>query len=590
MQYQICYDPLKDKAPVGAVKKGTTVTFIIHAEGITPKEVFFMVKEDADLDYAYHLMEKIQNCYKITLNFEKLGHFWYNFKLNFDDYALYLSKTYDTKSYYSEEKGEDFLQLVTSEEYNLDGAMEGGIIYQILVDRFAKVGEVKPREPLILREDWGGGIHKNTNDPLIINLEVFGGNFKGVQSKLEYLKALGVTVIYFNPICMANSSHKYDTADYFQVDSMFGTEEDFKQLIAAAKSLGIKIIIDGVYNHTGSDSIYFNKYNRFETVGAFNSTESPYYSLYDFIEYPNEYQTWWGIDTLPKIRYDAEGYHDLIAGENGVINKFLRLGVFGVRLDVVDELTDKFTKQISDRVKSFGDNRIVIGEVWEDAATKIAYDFRKQYFTQNELSSVMNYPVKESILSYVRNRNPFDLYCTLRMIINSYPKAVQDNLMNFLDTHDTNRIFSELLDISNGDKKIAFKLLKIATVIMFTVVGVPSIFYGDEYGMENNDGSSRGCFDWENYDNEIFDWFRKLTKIRKLEVFKHGDLNILFANDGKFVFERSNESSHIVVATNLKEEPLDINLKGKFVSYFSNKTVDHKTLNMYDFDVFIEEK
>lgn len=590
MQYQICYDPLKDKAPVGAVKKGTTVTFIIHVEGIIPKEVFFMVKEDADMDYAYHLMKKIQNGYRITLNFEKFGHFWYNFKLNFDDHALYLNKTYDTKSYYSEEKGEDFLQLVMSEEYKLDGAMEGGIIYQILVDRFAKVGEVKPREPLILREDWGGGIQKNTTDPLIINLEVFGGNFKGVQSKLKYLKELGVTIIYFNPICMANSSHKYDTADYLQVDSMFGSEEEFKQLIDAAKNLGIKIIIDGVYNHTGSDSIYFNKYNRFDSVGAFNSPDSPYYSWYDFIEYPNEYQTWWGIDTLPKIKYNAEGYHDLIAGENGVINKFLKLGVFGVRLDVVDELTDVFTKKISDRVKSFGDNKVVVGEVWEDAATKIAYNYRKQYFTQNELSSVMNYPVKESILSYVRNRNPFDLYCTLRMILNSYPKAVQDNLMNFLDTHDTSRIFSELLDISNGDREVAFKLLKIATVIMFTVMGVPSIFYGDEYGMENNDGSSRGCFDWENYNNEIFSWFIKLTKIRNLEIFKHGDLNILFANDGKFVFERIDENSHIVVATNLKEEPLELNLKGKFVSYFSNKMVNHETLNMYDFDIFIEER
>ena len=590
MQKQTCFDPLINKSPVGAIVQGEEVTFWIDCSGMQPNEVLFMVKEDADFDYAYYPMKKVQNLYKISKKFDKFGHYWYNFKLIFNDYCLFISKTYDTRSYVSGEKGEDFLQLVTSEKYELDGALEGGLIYQILVDRFASKGKIKSREPLILRDDWGGGITKNTHDPLIINREVFGGNFKGVESKLGYLKDLGVTCIYFNPISMANSSHKYDTANYMTVDPMFGTDEDFESLVKEAKNLGIKVIIDGVYNHTGSDSVYFNKYQRFDSVGAYNSPESKYYPWYDFINYPDEYTTWWGIDTLPKIRYDATGFHDLIAGKGGVIEKFLNMGVFGVRLDVVDELNDNFTKMIAEKVKSFGKNRIVIGEVWEDAATKIAYSMRKQYFTQNELSSVMNYPIKETILSFIRNQNAFDLECTIRMLKNNYPKPVQDNLMNFLSTHDTNRIFSELLMISGGDRERAIRLLKIATAIMFTIIGVPSIFYGDEYGMENNDGSSRGCYDWNNNQNEVSDWFRKLSNLRKEPVFKHGDINILFCNDGKLVYERFDKTGHIIVAANTKDEPLKILTKGNFVSYLSGKQVKETLVEKEKIEILIEKK
>ena len=590
MNNEVCFDPLRFKYPKGAVVKGSKVKFKIQvSEEIKPNYVFLMVKEDSETDYFYHEMTAINGGYETEVTFKSFGHYWYNFKFVFDNHDMYVSKTFDTRSYYSNVKGEDFLQLVTEKEYKLDGAIEGGLIYQILVDRFAKDGEVKCREPLILRDDWGGKLQKNTTDPLVINREVFGGNFKGVISKLNYLKDLGVTVIYFNPISQASSNHKYDTADYMKFDDMYGTDEDFKLLVSKAKELGIKVIVDGVYNHTGSDSVYFNKYNRYKTVGACNSEKSQYYNWYSFINYPDVYEAWWGIDTLPKVRRDAKEFHELIAGENGVIAKYLNMGVFGVRLDVVDEISDDFTKLISDRVKSYGENRIVMGEVWEDAATKISYSERRKYFTQNELSSVMNYPIKESIINYIKSQNPKDFESTVRMLLNNYPKPVQDNLMNFLGTHDTSRFYSELIYASNGDRDIAFKLLKIATILMFTVIGVPSIFYGDEYGMENNDGSSRGCFDWENYNNEIFNWYMTLTKIRKIKVFKHGDMNILFAKNGKIVFERVSENERVVVCTNISDDPLEVNLQGNFISYFTHEEKNKFDLNKYEFDVLIEK-
>lgn len=584
------YDPLLFKFPKGTISKGTEVKFEIEvSETQSPNEVYLMIKHDDEADYFYEKMQKNENKYQKNLKFSRSGHFWYNFKLVYNDYSLFVSKTYDNYSYVSDSKGEDFLQLVTEEEYKCTNSMQGGIIYQIFVDRFCKVGEVKPREPLVLREDWGGAIKKNTTDPIKINEEVFGGNFKGITSKLDYLKNLGVTVIYMCPISEAYSNHKYDTANYMNVDDMFGSEADFKELIDKAKAKGIKIVIDGVYNHTGSDSIYFNKKGRYDELGAYQSQDSKYYSWFDFINYPDEYMTWWGIDTLPKVKGECTEFQNYIAGDGGVIEKFMKLGVSGVRLDVVDEIPDSFVKMIEKKVHEFGKDNIVMGEVWEDAGTKIAYSTRKKYFAENELNTVMNYPIKESILNYIKFGEPFELVSTTRMLQNNYPKVVQDNLMNFLTTHDTGRFRSEIEAIAGGDKELADKLMKIASALTFTVSGVPSIFYGDEYGMENNDGSSRGCFDWQNYQNDIFEWYKKLSQIRKLRVMKDGDMNILYAKEGKFIFERVNENERVLVMTNLGDAPLSINLnKGNFVSFLTGDKIERLKLKKYEIEIIID--
>jgi glycosidase len=591
MDNKIKYDPLLFKCPKGPVEKDTTVTFFLSVDdSCAPNEVLFMVKSDEDADYACVPMQKVQNGYQIEHKFENFGHFWYNFQLIFNGYSLFVNKTYDSFSYVSQDKGEDFFQSVLSKAYTCTDSLQGGLIYQIYVDRFCKKGHVEAREPLIMRHDWGGGIQKNTKDPLVINREVFGGNFAGIVSKLDYLKDLGVTTIYLNPIGMANSSHKYDTADYMRVDPMFGSEAEFKELVDKAKQHGIGIVFDGVYNHTGSDSIYFNRYNRFDTLGAYKSQKSKYHKWYDFIDYPNVYQSWWGIDTLPKVKTDCEEFQDYIAGKNGVLDKFLKLGVKGVRLDVVDEISDDFVKKIAERVLSNGENNVIMGEVWDDAATKIAYSDRKRYFCDHELNSVMNYPVKESILSYIRDKHPTDFVSTIRMLQNNYPKVVMDNLMNFLDTHDTGRLYSDLINIAGGDRKLGTTYLKIASLLSFTVVGVPSIFYGDEYGMENNDGSSRGCFDWKNYKNEIFEWYQQLTKIRKLKVMKDGEMNILYSRNGKLVFERLSKDERVIVLVNMTDTPLQINLQGKYKSFFTNKKRNSFKLEKYKFEVLIEEK
>ena len=585
------FDPLLFKCPKGPVAKGTEVNFKLEVEeDVIPNEVYLMIKDDEAWEYTYEKMQKNQKYYEKNLKFDFSGHFWFNFKLVFEDKELYVSKTYDNYSCVLEYKGEDFLQLVTEEEYSCTNSMQGGIIYQIFVDRFCRVGKVTPRFPLVLREDWGGAIKKNTTDPILINEEVFGGNFKGITSKLDYLKDLGVTTIYMCPISEAHSNHKYDTANYMNVDSMFGSEDDFKELIDKAKEKGMQIVIDGVYNHTGSDSIYFNRKGRYAEAGAFQSQDSKYFKWFDFIDYPKVYEAWWGIDTLPRVRGNCTEFHDYIAGKGGVIEKFMKLGVAGVRLDVVDEISNEFVNKISSKIKEFGKNKIIMGEVWEDAGTKIAYSNRRKYFTQNQLNSVMNYPIKESLLNYIKTGETYDLVSTIRMLQSNYPKVVRDNLMNFLTTHDTVRFRSELETISGGNKEVADKLMKLASAISFTMVGVPSIFYGDEYGMENNDGSSRGCFDWDNYQNEIYKWYKQLALIRKLSVMKDGELNILYSKYGKFVYERVNDEQRVVVLSNMQHTHLRVNLNGNFVSLISGEPVSVVNLGKYDIEILIEMK
>lgn len=606
------YDPLKMKLPKGAVVKGTDVKFYVCTKANAGvKNVVLMLHDDFHSDYLYiqpntkesffgkfnknlYGKEFDIDRYEFSAKFETKGHFWYNFKLETEFGDRFLSKTYSNFSCVLTEKGEDFFQLVTDENYATPGdILEGGVIYQIMVDRFCKVGEPKVRKPLIYRKDWGGDICKDTTDPIKINQQVFGGNFKGVISKLDYLQELGVTAIYLNPVCQADSHHKYDTADYMHFDEMFGTDEDFKKLTSEAKHRGIKVFVDGVYNHTGSSSIYFNKEKYYGDGGAYNDPKSPYHDWYEWVNYPDEYNCWWGIDTLPNVRDDNESFRKYITGENGVIDKYMKLGACGVRLDVADEISDEFLKLVSNRVKKNNPNGLVMGEVWEDAATKISYSKRREYFSNNELNSVMNYPVKESILSFIKTQEPFDFVSTTRMLQNNYPEKVQHNLMNFLGTHDTGRIMSELECIAGGDKTLAIKFLKIAAGLAFTVTGVPSIFYGDEYGMENSDGNARGCFDWNNTGFEITSIFKKLAEIRKLEVFKNGDMNILEASNGKLIFERINKTQRVVVLTNMREDSLKVDLNGNFVSLLSEKKYEKGSsfkLNYLGFEILKEEK
>ena len=295
-------------------------------------------------------------------------------------------------SYHSESK---FSLLVYEDYFRAKEWFGKGIMYHIFVDRFNK-GEIAPyyREDYVINDDWYNGIPqyaKNPGEPLKNNM-FFGGNLKGIEDKLDYLESLGTKVIYLSPIFKAYSNHKYDTGDYMTVDEMFGGEEAFVSLLNKAKEKGMSIILDGVFNHTGDDSLYFNKYGKYDSDGACNCENSPYKNWFNFKCYPCDYDSWWGIDILPKLNQNNEDCRNYFVGDNGVIEKYTKMGIGGWRLDVADELPDEFLYQLRERVhKNSNGEGIVIGEVWENAAVKTAYGHRRNYFHGRQLDSVMNY-------------------------------------------------------------------------------------------------------------------------------------------------------------------------------------------------------
>ena len=427
--------------------------------------------------------------------------------------------------------------------------------------------------------------HDNLNDTpnyapdkngKVLNNDFFGGNLQGIIDKLDYLKSLSVSIIYLNPIFKSYSNHHYDTGDYLTIDPNLGTEKDLIELIHCADNLGIKIILDGVFSHTGDDSLYFNKYNNYSGIGAYQSKNSPYFKWYDFTVFPTKYSSWWGIDILPQVNELEPSYNNFINGADGVITHYTRLGLCGWRLDVADELPSQFIKNLNKAVKSVNNNAIVIGEVWEDATNKISYGERRSYFYDEQLDSIMNYVIKDAVIEYVKTGNVDRLSYAVKEQVDHYPKAVLPLLMNLLSTHDTYRLITALAgkDMNGKTKaemackklteeaKIKGKLMvKQATLIQYTLYGMPSIYYGDEIDLEGYvDPLNRKYFTWDNMDKDLLDWFKKLGKIRsKVPALKYGDFSEVFAKDSVYVFKRSLDDDYILTAINLSDSSYKIN-------------------------------
>ena len=261
-------------------------------------------------------------------------------------------------------------------------------------------------------------------------------------------------MIYLNPISKSFSSHRYDTGDYKSPDPMLGTMADFTALCDAAHAKGIKVILDGVYSHTGSDSLYFNRKGSFPGIGAYQSKSSPYAGWYTFHSWPNRYESWWGFDTLPTVQKMHPDFVEyIITGEDSVVAHWLRAGADGFRLDVVDELPDEFVLLLKRRIREIKPDALLMGEVWEDASNKEAYGHRRRYFVDGELDSVMNYPFRTAIMNFVRKMDGGEqLKNTVMSIAENYPPQVLSCCMTLLGSHDTPRILTALVDDFNGSR------------------------------------------------------------------------------------------------------------------------------------------
>ena len=455
----------------------------------------------------------------------------------------------------------------------------GATIYQIFPDRFRKSGDCDltgKLTPYTVHPSWNEEVDwRPTEDDLVLNNDFFGGNFRGITEKLDYIADLGVNLLYLNPISKSFSSHRYDTGDYKTPDPMLGTEADFAELCRQAHARGIRVILDGVYSHTGSNSPYFNREGQFDSLGAYNSQESPYYSWYTFQHWPDRYTCWWNFDTLPTVnKLDPAFVNFIIADEDSVVAHWMKLGADGFRLDVADELPDEFIRLLRRRIKAINPDALLLGEVWEDASAKIAYNRRRTYFTAGELDSVMNYPFRTAIIDYVRGHDGgAALKETVMSIVENYPPEVVQCNMNLLGTHDTPRILTALVDDFNGTREemskrhlsrnqfdIAYDRLLMAAFLQYTLPGSPSLYYGDEAGMEGGrDPFNRRPYPWGRENTEILDHFRHLGKLRREHpAFRLGDIRFFQAGDRHIGFTRSYAGKTYRVCCNRSADPWEV--------------------------------
>ncbi len=556
-----------------AFPKGSDIVFTLVIEGVNCEKAWFYIGNDEKVLFEREIRphnESYGCAVNITLKTSELcrneGLFFCHFEVLSGGKRYYTS--FDGKNCKMEDRFVNETQvLVYDEQYESPDWIVGGAMYQIFPDRFARGGIIKKREDAVYDGNWENGTPEYPKyvGEAFPNNKHFGGTLYGVVEKLDYLKSLGINCIYLNPIFNAYSNHKYDTADFMSVDKTFGGDEALQTLIDKAHEYGMKVVLDGVFNHVGDDSIYFDAYGKFGN-GACSNYNSPYREWFIFKNYPHDYESWWGIKNLPKINR-CESYIRFIT--ETVIPKYMKMGVDGWRLDVVDELEGSFLERITKAIKSYKKDAIIIGEVWEDASNKIAYNERKRYFRGKQLDAVTNYPIRNAMIEFVKYGNSRFLVNTVETLYRNYPPHKLASVMNFMGSHDTERITTVLggePDMGEENEVLANRfmpkeqrektkeLLHQAYLLLASLPGVPCIFYGDEIAMEGyHDPFNRRPFPTKGFDDEYSELFGKINKLRAEEKAfkseriiineaKHGVVRLVRPVDGEFVMVVSNMS------------------------------------------------
>jgi len=577
--------------PNGAIKTNEKCTFTVRLEKqLHINGVYLLICYWEDWENnRYHEMlyeseTDSESVYTVDIQLDEANVYGYCFYIRSTSIGTKLiKKNPETNEAFisNNKEGEHWKLTIYDEGFKTPDFAKKGVMYQIFLDRYSRSDKPKEEIPegIILREDWEGmPIYEPDERGIVRNNDFFGGDFKGMEKQLPFMKKMGVTVLYFMPIVESMENHGYSTANFIKVNPLLGNWDDFESFCSKAHSMGMHTILDAVFSHTGSDSIYFNKEGRYDSVGAYNSQESPYYSWYSFRDYPNVYESWWGINTLPQLNKFNKNYQEYIYGnEDSVIDLWLKKGADGIRLDVADELPDEFIDGLVAKINSQYENKVIYGEVWEDAITKTGYGKRRKYLLGNQLSSVMNYPFRNAIINYIKNGGFKEFYNTIISIVESYPKPALNCAMNFLSTHDTVRAINEFsgMPIPNfegnwiesrrwqamNDKlqgnlyRSARRKFMLATMIQFFLPGIPCVFYGDEVGLYGySDPFNRKTYPWNRMDKKLLKFFRILGKIRKKYDFvSEADFRFIEVNEEICSFERYNEKYSLLISISRTE-------------------------------------
>ncbi|MDD6043721.1 MAG: 4-alpha-glucanotransferase [Eubacteriaceae bacterium] len=590
------------RKPFGAIAVNGTVTLKIDIFDEEKADAVLRVWIDGEGESYYPMQkERLDDRwrYSCSLKCDKEALYWYSFRIDRGDGSCVY---YGAKEGRTGGEGQLYFgmppsfQITAYRERKLPEWYKSGIAYQIFPDRYCRGKDFDGEEAKaklsgrkgpgrILRENWNEtpSYDKEANGR-IANWDFFGGTLNGIREKLDHLAGMGITVLYLNPIFEAASNHRYDTADYMKVDSLLGTEEDFVNLCREAEEKGISIILDGVFNHTGCDSKYFNKYENYTEKGAWQGEESEYADWFNFRE-DGSYECWWGVDDLPSVNENSESYRKFIFdGDDSVVRKWLRLGAKGWRLDVADELPDDFIAGIKNAIiEEKGSDGLLMGEVWEDASHKVSYGQLRKYFQGEELDCVMNYPFRDGIESFLTYKmNAYELTEGLMSLYENYPKENFYGNLNLLGSHDRMRVLTLLGDapdegslspwdrehykLNQGQKDMALGRLWLAALIQMTMPGVPCIYYGDEAGVEGySDPYNRKTFPWGNEDENAGNIYRNAISLRKMyRVLVDGDFTPVAFNDDVFgLYRRNSEESALIIINRSLHNHYDIRVKAE---------------------------
>lgn len=573
------------KSPFGCIEADNVLNLSCYVKDAAETGVLFLLKKDDGEADCYEMTlngrQSDYNVYSLSLPFTQAGLFFYHFELQHPHSTTPVYR--NGKNQPVTNSGSCWQITCYKREYPIPKDFCGKVMYQIFPDRFHKKGSCDTKEkltPFFLHDSHNElPVFWPDENGIVQNNDFFGGNFQGIIEKLPYLKALGVQVIYLNPIFKAYSNHRYDTADYLQVDPLLGTNEDFCRLCDEAHKAGLRIILDGVFSHTGSDSLYFDIHNRFG-VGARHNPNSPYRQWYQFTNYPIEYNTWWGISTLPCTDELNPDFQQFILKE--VIPYWLSLGADGWRLDVADELPEEFLEKLYCAVKNENPEALVLGEVWEDASNKISYGVRRKYLQGKSLDSVMNYVWRDGIIRFVKNEiSAADFSEIIMTLCENYPQDALSAAMNLLSTHDTPRILSVLgadgfperkeeqatFRLTESQYKLAKNRLIVAAFLLFCLPGNICIYYGDEIGTEGLfDPFNRTFFGAEKFDESILHLFGALAALKNAHPsLQTGVLITHFATKDIFSFYRSTEDEKVLCIVNTGKTPLHFFLPGEMI-------------------------
>ena len=555
------------KQPYGAVPSGTAVRLSLRpprtwgfSKGILIAYFEQREEERREVPMAWIGLDRDRDVLQVELDTgDYVGLVWYSFRLEGLDGRQKELGPYQLTVYDGSEAVPEWFGK--------------GVTYQIFPDRFRRTHVPDPTGMVggrTVHTSWDEApVYRPDANGEVRNRDFFGGNLAGVQEKLPYLRGLGVDTIYFCPVFEAPENHRYGTGDYEKIDPMLGTEEDFRALCDAAHALGMRVVLDGVFNHQGFVSRYFNGDGSYPGVGAAQSQDSPYYPWYHFSHWPDHYDSWWGIYSLPAVNESEPSYRQYIfGGEDGIIRRWLRAGADGWRLDVADELPDDFVHGIHAAARETKPDAVIIGEVWEDGSNKIAYGVRRRHILGGHCDGLMNYPFRNALLAFLLGDDADHFRQAMETLRENYPPFAWHSAMNFLGTHDTPRILT-LLGVGGDGKdhdkdwRAAFRMsgeqrqrgkarLRLGALVLFAFPGSPTIYYGDEAGMEGfEDPFNRGTYPWGREDEELLAWYTALGAARgALPALREGELAWVEARGRLLAFQRGGGRQAVLAAVN----------------------------------------